>query len=271
MPQYRKRDTRATTNRAHPARADTIWKSRALVEKYLTGVRGAVPCAAVQLDVMMRLIEARGKPVRSFLDLGCGDGVLAAAVLARYPAAKGVLVDFSPTMLEAAKVRFSRRARQLEFALLDYGAQTWTQSVQRFAPFDAIVSGFSIHHQPDRRKRELYAELFYLLRPGGIFLNVEHVASPTLWIERAHDALFIDALHAMHGRTSSGRSRAHIAHTYHHRPDKAANILAPVERQCEWLREIGYADVDCYFKIFELAVFGGRRPGAQPRSKAQDF
>jgi hypothetical protein len=26
------------------------------------------------------------------------------------------------------------------------------------------------------------------------------------------------------------------------------------------LREIGYTDVDCYLKVFELAVFGGRKP-----------
>jgi len=45
-----------------------------------------------------------------------------------------------------------------------------------------------------------------------------------------------------------------------HRPDKAANILAPVETQCRWLRRIGFVEVDCYFKHFELAVFGGRRP-----------
>jgi hypothetical protein len=50
-----------------------------------------------------------------------------------------------------------------------------------------------------------------------------------------------------------------------HRPDKAANILAPVEAQCDWLREIGYEDVDCYFKVLELAVFGGRRPGPTER------
>ena len=41
---------------------------------------------------------------------------------------------------------------------------------------------------------------------------------------------------------------------------KAANILAPVELQCRWLREIGYEEVDGYFRIYELAVFGGRRP-----------
>ena len=55
-----------------------------------------------------------------------------------------------------------------------------------------------------------------------------------------------------------GQTRDQVAAAYHSREDKQANILAPVESQCEWLREIGFDDVDCYFRIFELAVFGGR-------------
>jgi hypothetical protein len=43
------------------------------------------------------------------------------------------------------------------------------------------------------------------------------------------------------------------------RPDRADNILAFVEDQCEWLRNIGFRDVDCFWKYFELAIFGGRR------------
>jgi hypothetical protein len=70
----------------------------------------------------------------------------------------------------------------------------------------------------------------------------------------------IDSIFAYHARLGSGKSRAQIARDYVHRPDKAANILAPVEEQCAWLRAIGLEDVDCYFKVLELAVFGGRRP-----------
>jgi hypothetical protein len=33
-----------------------------------------------------------------------------------------------------------------------------------------------------------------------------------------------------------------------------------VEVQCQWLRQIGFGHVDCYLKIFELALFGGLRP-----------
>jgi tRNA (cmo5U34)-methyltransferase len=64
-----------------------------------------------------------------------------------------------------------------------------------------------------------------------------------------------------HTRRRGGhKSRAQIASDYVRRPDKSANILASVEDQCTWLRTIGFLDVDCYFKVFELAVFGGRRP-----------
>ena len=46
---------------------------------------------------------------------------------------------------------------------------------------------------------------------------------------------------------------------YVRRPDRVENIVTLVEEQCAWLREIGYQDVDCYFKLLELAVFGGRK------------
>jgi hypothetical protein len=54
------------------------------------------------------------------------------------------------------------------------------------------------------------------------------------------------------------------------KPDRAAilarlreddgDMVAPVEDQCAWLREIGFTDVDCYMKIYALAVFGGVKP-----------
>ena len=63
----------------------------------------------------------------------------------------------------------------------------------------------------------------------------------------------------MEKQNGGTRTLEQIAEEYATRPDKAANILAPVELQCDWLREIGYEDVDCYMRIYELAVFGGRK------------
>jgi tRNA (cmo5U34)-methyltransferase len=229
-------------------RQDTVWQSPEVTERFLTGVRGAIPLAAAQVDVMLS----------NFLDLGCGDGVLGYAILERYPNAKGVFADFSEPMLNAARARLGKYPTQ-SFVEVDYATPNWIASVEPYAPFDVIVSGFSIHHQPDERKYEVYQEIFDLLSPRGVFLNLEHVASADKVIEGLFDDLMIDAQYGYFQSEGDTRSREDIAQTYYYRPDKAANILAPMDLQCEWLRQIGYQHVDCYLKIFELALFGGVR------------
>ena len=71
--------------------------------------------------------------------------------------------------------------------------------------------------------------------------------------------LFVDRLVAYHAQAGSGKTRDEMAAEFYDRPDKAANILAPVETQLAWLREIGFTDVDCYSKTFELCVLAGRK------------
>jgi hypothetical protein len=71
---------------------------------------------------------------------------------------------------------------------------------------------------------------------------------------------FIGHLYAHHRQSDPNITRQEVAETYYSRPDKVENILAAVELQCEWLRDIGFVDVDCFFKAFELALLGGRKP-----------
>jgi trans-aconitate methyltransferase len=244
------------------SRRDTVWQREDLARTFLEGVRGGIPLAAEQLDVLLRVLAAQ-PPIRRYADLGCGDGALARAILSRWPQAKGMLLDFSAPMLEQARARLQDHPSSPVFAVADLADPGWIAAVEEHAPLDAVVSGFAIHHLPDERKRALYAEIFDLLAPGGMFLNLEHVASSTAWIESISDDLMVDSLHAFHSQRDSTKTRAQVADEFVHRPDKAANILAPVERQCDWLRQIGFGDVDCYFKVFELALFGGRKPAGK--------
>ena len=55
-------------------------------------------------------------------------------------------------------------------------------------------------------------------------------------------------------------NRDEVAQEYYFRRDKQANILIPLDLQCRWLEEIGFVDVDCFFKLLETALFGGRKP-----------
>ncbi len=236
-----------------------VWEDKNLAEKYLTGIRGAVPLAKEQFDVILMLIKMNGKSVGKFLDIGSGDGILSSVIVSVYPDAKGVLLDLSSHMIEAAQKKLDNYKSNLEFVTFDYSDKEWVSKVKSKTPYDVIVSGLSIHHQPDERKRELYEEIFSLLTPGGIFINLEHVSSTTEWVSSLFKDCFIDSLYEMHRKNDPSLTRQKIADELYNRQDKESNILAPVDEQCRWLREIGYKDVDCYFKIYELAIFGGRK------------
>jgi ubiquinone/menaquinone biosynthesis C-methylase UbiE len=238
---------------------DEVWKLPAIVNRFLS-YRAAIPMAQEQIGVMMSILKTRKVPIENFMDLGCGDGILGATILGEYPSARGVFVDFSEPMLDQAGEQLKEYAGQLVFENVDYGDANWLSSVQSRAPFDAIVSGYSIHHQPDARKRQIYEEIFSLLKPNGWFINIEHVSSAAQLNIDLFENHYVMARYGMEQRDGGTRTIEQIAEEYKNRPDKAANILAPTELQCDWLREIGYEEVDCYFRIYELAVFGGRKP-----------
>jgi len=240
-------------------RYDVVWQRADVVDRFVHETRAGVPYGSDQVDVMLRVLAA-GRAVDRFLDLGCGSGVLAAALLDRYPLAQGTLIDFSEPMLKEARLNLADHAHRVRYQAADLSDSSWPHILGGTADFDAVVSGYAIHHLANARKVELYREILPLLRDGGQFVNVEHVASPTSWIESISDGLFVDSLFMSQPREPS-KSHAQIADEFAGRPDKAANILASVEEQCRWLRDLGYTDVDCYFKVFELAVFGGRRAG----------
>jgi tRNA (cmo5U34)-methyltransferase len=244
-----------------------VWKLPAIVNRFLS-FRTAIPMAQEQIGVMISILKSRSEPVQRFMDLGCGDGILGAAVLGEYPSSRGVLVDFSGPMLEQARLQLGDYANQLTFMNLDYGDPNWVKAVRNEGAalseskgsFDAVVSGYSIHHQSNERKRPLYKEIFTLLRPGGWFINIEHIAPSSPLATELFNNHIIDGYYAIEQQNGGTRTREEMAAVFLNRPDKDANILLPVDTQCNWLRGIGFELVDCYFRIYELAVFAGRRP-----------
>ena len=234
------------------SRRDTIWQDAHVAGGFL-GVRTAFPYALDHPRFVLDLLST-GRPVKRFLDVGCGGGFFTAAVHRVWPDAEAVMVDFSQAMLDEVDANVTGPHRTFVRDLMEPG---WCGGL---GPVDAVVSGFAIHHLPDERKRAIYRDLFELLRPGGWFVHVEHVASASPLGTMLFDRQVTDALHAHLQASDPTATRDDVAKHFDDRVDAEANILSPVDTQCGWLREVGFADVDCFFKCYEVAVFGGRKP-----------
>ena len=223
----------------------------AVAGSYDQARRRLVPCfdafygAAVEVAAPpLRAALAAGR-TPEVLDLGAGTGLLSLLLTAAVPGVRLTLVDGAPGMLAVAAGHLEERGvahRTVHADLAD---------PLPAGRYDAVVSALAIHHLDDEGKRALYKRAAGALAPGGVFVNAEQVAGPTPALDRRYDEVWTARI------TELGSDAEEIAgarqRMRHDRP-------ATVADQCRWLTEAGLVDVDCFFKEWRFAVFGGRRP-----------
>jgi trans-aconitate methyltransferase len=130
--------------------APALWTSAEAYERYMG--RWSRRVAPVFLDWL------GAAPQRAWIDIGCGTGVLSAAVLAASDLARLVGIDSAAGFLEAARA-----------AIVDPRA-TFSEGNAQALPvgdqsFDVAVSGLVLNFVPD--KAAALGEMRRVVRPGG--------------------------------------------------------------------------------------------------------
>lgn len=107
---------------------------------------------------------AKIKPGDKVLDMGCGTGNLTLTAQ-KYVGASGSVygIDASPEMIEVARKKAKRSGSKtvFEVGLIE-------QLASPDATFDVVISRLMIHHLPDDLKRRGFAEIFRVLKLGGL-------------------------------------------------------------------------------------------------------
>jgi SAM-dependent methyltransferase len=236
----------------------TAWQSPELAAEYMDKRRRVLPLLDLQEDVIRRVFERHGRRIERFLDVGSGAGAMSELMLTLAPGAEAVLVDYSEPMLAGAQEQLAGVEGSWRIARGDLREPDWHRGLEP-GSFDAAVSGLAIHHLASERKRDLYAEVFELLAPGALFVNMDVVV-----VDGPLDGVFDEEMAALA-----------IAHEHEHAHDTVrsdeeieSELLADdsddqpdrIEEQLGWLRDAGFADVEIHFKWAEAVVFGARRP-----------
>lgn len=124
------------------------------------------------LTTASRLMEALGA-TGPLLDLGCGTASFAAGVLDRESDRSVTVLEWDLVMLALARARLGGRARVVE---ADLTSERWSSGLGQ--DFDAVVSCAVLHILDRSRYRTVAAELFSILRPGGVFVDIDEMPLP---------------------------------------------------------------------------------------------
>jgi trans-aconitate methyltransferase len=152
-----------------PISAETAWR---WVERWDLQQERYLPHREERFQAMLDIVDqvVADRPPR-LLDLCCGNGAISRRAIQRWPEARITAVDMDPLHLELGRLTLGG---QIEWRDADLRQAGWDDGLTA-ASFDAILSSTAIHWLRREDVVGVYDRISRLLRPGGLFINADHL------------------------------------------------------------------------------------------------
>jgi tRNA (cmo5U34)-methyltransferase len=238
-----------TPDRAARPRED--WFDGEFVESWLSDQPGRSAERLAHFSIIRSAIPRAADAKFRYLNLGAGDGWLDEVILSRFTQAEGTLLDGSTVMLQHAQERLKPFGARVHVSQGDLSQPTWRDGLQ--PPYDVVVSSIAIHNLFDAGAvRALYGQVYEIVADGGVFLNLDYLRPVT-------------PLAAQLSRWAGGDAEAKYTRP---RGSTGGGSRGSLEEQLIWLRDGGFAPVDCLWKEFHTALLAGFKGDVQiPQSR----
>lgn len=220
-----------------------------------------VPARAEQIELLLHLIPAQPEEAFTIVELASGGGVLAEAILERFPNCRYIALDGSDTMREHMAQRLARFRERLELRAFELSRNDWRQQLPNNVR--CVVSMLSIHHLRAAGKRQLFRDMRSKLQPGGALLIADIVEPQT-----SHIASSMAWQYAEIVKEQSLRSRGDLSgfeeferqkwnyFAYDYNMPDTYDQPSPLRDQLDWLREVNFQFVDSFWERAGHAIYG---------------
>jgi tRNA (cmo5U34)-methyltransferase len=221
----------------------------------------AVPFRAEMIAALLAAVPFDRDAAVRFVELGSGEGQLAASLLEAYPRATLTALDGSESMRARATGRlrlFGERARVREF---DVRSLDWWDAM---IGADVVLSSLCLHHLNDAKKQYLYKAIAERISARGACLIADLVEPSAASVR----AVFADEWDAAARLQADTLARADLFSRFvdakwnHFRFPDPLDQPAPLFHHLVWLRHAGFAAVECMWLRAGHAVFGGFKQAA---------
>lgn len=233
------------------------WESRDFIEQWSRQSERDQSIREMQIKMVVFMVPHPREEAIRILDVGAGYGALAAAILEDRPNATALCLDASEEMIKMGRERNARFEGRMEFLRGSLEAPDWRASLRNL--FDAVVSARALHHLTLEQRRNLFHDIYVLLRPGGCFMNADTLKVPGDTIRahyrKARKRWIGESVDEKKGGRSSGEESGQSGNRLPHGP----HYNGLLEEELDGLRDAGFKDVDCFWKFTNTAVYGGFR------------
>lgn len=236
---------------------DTSWVSDEFTRHYLLIVDAQIPQRS-RLKKIIGSFYRFHAPIGDspvVLDLGSGDGAMAAVLLGINPGIRPVLVDASEEMINRAKRRLSACIPCQFIKRSFHELIAFNDDIPKC---DFVVSSLAIHHIDTNEKDRLFRFVYEKLKPGGWFLLYDTVLPPAS-LEDWYINLWLEWIRGKKEKLQIDEDMESFVFGHHQAPDHHKNIDT-LETHLSLLEKTGFSRIDIVYKYGIFTLICGQRP-----------
>lgn len=208
-------------------------------------IQKLIPYYVEMIDGMVEAIPYQKTDSINIIDLGCGTGTIAYRIKQKFPKSNMTCLDIAKNMLEMSKIKLNDYSN-VQYQLGDFQDYQFTDT------YHVIVSSLALHHLvTDEDKIRFYRKIHEALNTGGIFLNADVV----LGSNKHYQRVFMDKWRAFMKRQVCEEDIENIWIPKYLAEDRPARLTDHLN----WLKKLGFDEIDVIWKYYNFAVYCGRK------------